>query len=147
MGAVGTQAPDLIFTEHLGDPADHNHNTTVLKSKELASGQYSKTLLIFYESGCGPCENLLQQLPGNYDSLKKKGLRIIAISADTDDKVFKEKSKDFLWKDTFCDLEGKKGINFKNYGIAGTPTLFLISKAGKIEARMAGLDEVLDKIK
>lgn len=147
VGVAGTQAPDLTFTEYLGDPADHNHNTTVLKSKEFASVKYQKTLLIFYESGCGPCENLLQQIPGNYENLKAKGIRIIALSADTDEKVFKEKSKDFLWKDTYCDLEGKKGINFKNYGVAGTPTIFLIDKGGKIEARMAGLDEVLEKLK
>ena len=144
---VGSQAPDIIVKEHIGKVEDHNHKTTVLKSADLAGNGFNKTLVIFYESGCGPCENLLQQLPGNYEALKAKGVRIMAISADTDEKVFKEKSESFPWKDTFCDYDGKAGINFQNYGAAGTPTIILIDKSGKIEARMAGLDEVLDRLK
>lgn len=144
---VGSQAPDILLLEHIGDINDHNHQTNVLESKNFASGDYKKTMVIFYESGCGPCENLLQQLPGNYEDLKKKGIRIIAISADTDEQFFKSKANAFPWKDTFCDYEGKGGINFQNYGVAGTPTIFLIDKSGKIEAKMAGLDEVLDKLK
>lgn len=144
---IGSQAPDILLLEHIGDVSDHNHQTNVLESKDFASRDYKKTLLIFYESGCGPCENLLQQLPGNYENLKKKGVRIIAISADTDEQVFKSKANSFPWKDTFCDYEGKSGINFQNYGVVGTPTIFLIDKSGKVEAKMAGLDEVLDKLK
>ena len=144
---VGSQAPDIIVKEHIGKIDDHNHKTTVLKSADLAGSGFNKTLVIFYESGCGPCENLLQQLPGNYENLKAKGIRIISISADKDEKVFKDKSASFPWKDTFCDYDGKAGINFQNYGAVGTPTIFLIDKSGKIEARMAGLDEVLDKLK
>lgn len=144
---VGSQAPDILLLEHIGDVNDHNHQTNVLESKNFASGDYKKTLVIFYESGCGPCENLLQQLPGNYEDLKKKGVRIIAISADTDQQVFKSKAQEFPWKDTYCDYEGKAGINFQNYGVVGTPTIFLIDKSGKIEAKMAGLDEVLDRLK
>jgi len=143
----GSQAPDIVLKEHIGNIDDHNHQTNVLESKNFASGDYRKTLVIFYESGCGPCENLLQQLPGNYENLKKKGVRIIAISADTDEQIFKNRAKDFPWKDTFCDHEGKEGVNFRNYGAVGTPTIFLIDRFGKIEAKMAGLDEVLDRLK
>lgn len=144
---IGSQAPDILLLEHVGDVNDHNHRTNVMESKNFASGDYKKTLLIFYESGCGPCENLLQQLPGNDENLKKKGIKIIAISADTDEKTFKDKAKYFPWKDTFCDYEGKNGINFQNYGVVGTPTIFLIDQSGKVEAKMAGLDEILDKLK
>jgi len=144
---IGSQAPDIIIKEHIGDPNFHNHKTTILKSTELAGNGLNKTLVIFYESGCGPCENLLQQLPGNYEALKKKGIRVITISADTDEQVYRSKANAFPWKDSFCDHEGKSGINFQNYGAVGTPTIFLIDRSGKIEAKMAGLDEVLDKLK
>lgn len=144
---VGSQAPDIILKEHIGKPEDHNHKTTILKSSELAGKSFNKTLVIFYESGCGPCENLLQQLPGNYENLKKKGIRVIAISADKDQQIFLNKAKDFPWKDTFCDYDGREGINFQNYGAIGTPTIFLIDRSGLIEAKMAGLDEVLDILK
>lgn len=146
-GAVGTKAPDLLLLEHIGNVEDHNHKDNVLESKDFASGDYNRTLLIFYESGCSPCENLLQQLPGNYENIKSKGVKVMAVSADTDENVFKDKAKDFPWENTFCDYQGKTGINFKNYGVAGTPTIFLIDKSGKIEARMSSLQEVLEKLK
>lgn len=144
---IGSHAPDIIIQEHIGEAKDHNHKTTILKSTDFAGNGINKTLVIFYESGCGPCENLLQQLPGNYEALKKKGIRVITISADTDEQVYKSKANAFPWKDRFCDYEGKKGVNFQNYGAIGTPTIFLVDKSGKIEAKMAGLDEVLDRLK
>lgn len=146
-GAVGTQAPDLIFIEHEGKISDHKHKTTTLKSNELTKEEDAKTLLVFYKSDCGPYANLLQQLPGNYQNIKAKEIRIISISADEDETAYRDKSKDFLWKDSFCDYEGVKGVNFKNYGVAGTPTMILIDKKGKILLRTAGLAEILDFIK
>lgn len=144
-GAVGTQAPDLVFTRHIGNPADHNHDMQIMKPGELAGEGTDKALLLFYESGCGPCENLLQQLPGNYDLLKKRGIRIISISADHDEAVFTAKAQNFPWKkDVYCDYEGLKGTNFVNYAVLGTPTMFLLDKTGKIILRTASLQEVLD---
>jgi hypothetical protein len=35
---VGSQAPDLVITEHLGKLEDHNQKSTILKSADLASG-------------------------------------------------------------------------------------------------------------
>lgn len=145
-GTVGTQAPDLILSEG-GKNKDTKEQKNILKSNDLAGTAYNKTLLIFYESGCGPCENLLKEIPGNYENIKSKGVRIISISADEDEKVFKDKAKDFPWKDTYCDYEGFKGLNFKNYGVAGTPTIVLIDHSGKILLRTAVLGEVLDHLK
>jgi peroxiredoxin len=138
--SIGRQAPDLIVNQQ-------GKSNMILKSNELAGELYQKTVIIFYESGCGPCGNLLQQLPGNFANLKQKGVKIISISADEDKKVFKEKAKDFLWKDAFCDYEGLKGINFKNYAVAGTPTMVVLDKAGKILLRTASLEELLKYIK
>lgn len=137
-GTPGTYAPDLIIKDQ--------NKTTVLKSKELANGDYTKTLLIFYASGCAHCEILFQKLPSHLDNIKAKGVRIISLSADQEEKVFKEKAKTFLWKDVFCDYEGIKGTNFQNYGIIGTPTIFIVDHDGKILLRTSSLDEVLKKI-
>jgi peroxiredoxin len=136
--AVGSQAPDLQLT------AD---NSTVLRSKDFAGKEYRKTLLLFYKSDCGACEKLLEELPGKYSQLKQAGIRMISISADKDEAAFKDKAKDFLWKDAYADLQGFEGKNFKNYGVAGTPTLFLVDASGKIELRAAGLSEVLEYLK
>lgn len=108
---VGSQAPNLVISE----------TNTVLKSIDFAKNGSNKTLLIFYKSDCGPCEALLSQLPTHYKNLQKKGIDIIAISADEDEQVFKQKAKDFPWKRSYCDLKGTKGVNFSNYAVMGTP--------------------------
>ena len=99
--------------------------------------------MIFYQSGCGHCEETMNELRKHYDELTKKGLRIIGISADTDDLVFRNTANSYPWKDNFCDLEGTKGINFKNYAVLGTPTLFLLDKKGFITAKIATIEDLL----
>jgi thioredoxin-related protein len=140
---IGMQAPDLAITEHIGKLEDHNHKSTILKSSELAMGNYTQTLLVFYQSGCGPCEALMQILPGKYEALKEQGIRVISLSADEGELLYKNSSKDYPWPDKYCDFEGKNGLNFKNYAVKGTPTLFLLDKKGAIVQKTATLEEIL----
>lgn len=141
---VGSQAPDLVITEHIGKVEDHKHKTTVFKSNELAAGEYHQTLLVFYKSGCGPCEALMAELPQRYEGLKKQGIRVVSISADEEETLYKNSSNYYPWPDKYCDFKGLGGINFKNYAVQGTPTLFLIDEEGKIRRRGARLEGVLD---
>jgi peroxiredoxin len=137
-GTPGTYAPDLIIKEQ-----DKN---TILKSKELATGNYTQTLLIFYASDCAHCQLLFQNLPDHLENIKAKGVRLISLSADRNEKEFNDKAKTFLWKDVFCDYEGIKGTNFQNYAIIGTPTMFILDHDGKIILRTSSLEEVLKQI-
>lgn len=141
---MGRQAPDLVITEHLGKPDDHNHQTTILKSSELAKGKYTKSLLIFYQSGCGPCEELLQKLPQYYERLKENGIRVITLSADESEQVYKNASRDYPWEDKYCDFEGKNGVNFINYAVLGTPTMFLLDIKGTIILKPVTLADLLE---
>lgn len=101
------------------------------------SGQ--PTILVFYETGCGNCENEMQQLRGNYSVLKEKGYEVVSVSADMDMDVFNNTAKLFPWEAKYCDGEGFEGDNFKNYGVIGTPTFYLIDKDGAIQGRYARL--------
>lgn len=136
-GSAGSHAADLELTTING--------TQKVPVTELA-GADSSTLLIFYETGCGLCENLFRELPGKYEHIRSKGVKVIAISADESKEKFKSKASTFPWKDSYCDYKGKSGVNFRNYGVVGTPTLFLIDKNGMVKARMAELSEVLAKL-
>ena len=98
-------------------------------------------LLIFYESGCHNCESQLEELKEHYNDLQKRGIKVISISADEDQNVFEYHSKDFLWPDKLCDLKGYLGDNFKNYGITGTPTIYIINEKGIVTGRYAKLEE------
>ena len=134
------KAPDLVITEHIGKLEDHNHNTTTIETNKLDS-KYS--LLIFYQSGCGPCEDLMMDLQQKYQSLKEKEVRVITISADEGELLYKNTSRDYPWQDKYCDFEGKQGINFKNYGVIGTPTMFLLDSEGIIVEKMATIEQLL----
>jgi thiol-disulfide isomerase/thioredoxin len=135
------KAPNLIIIEHLGNPDDHKHVNTQLETDKLDS---KYTLIVFYKSGCGPCEETMQGLQSNYDELVVKGIKIISISADTDIQVYKNTSFPFPWPDKYCDLEGMNSINFKNYAIIGTPTMFLLDEKGIIRSKIATIKELLE---
>ena len=99
--------------------------------------------MVFYRSGCGPCEETMQGLTGNYKDLIAKGIRIISIAADTDEQVFSNTAFPHPWIDKYCDFEGMNGINFKNYAIIGTPTMYILDHKGFILSKMATVTELL----
>lgn len=139
---VGATAPDLVITEHIGPIEAHHHEITTIKSSELASGKYEQTLLVFYQSGCGPCEELMQKLPGRYEDLQRRNIRLITISADESEQTYKNTSAAFPWVDKYCDFKGMQGVNFRNFAVTATPTLFLIDRYGNIQGKYARIDEV-----
>ncbi len=141
---IGNQAPDIIITEHLEKVEDHSHKTTIIKSKDFAQKGFDKTLLVFYESGCGPCQELMQKLPQVFENLNRKGIDIISISSDINEHVFKNNSVNFPWKRKYCDYKGKDGVNFINYAVIGTPTMLLIDMQGKIEKKINSYLELLE---
>lgn len=138
---VGMKAPDLVITNHIGKVEEHNYSTKIIQTSALDT-KYS--LLVFYKSGCGPCEETMQGLKDNYTDLSANGIRIITISSDTDEQVFKNTSFQFSWKDNYCDLKGASGINFKNYAVIGTPTMFLLDIKGIIIEKIATIEQLLD---
>ena len=141
---IGKAAPDLTFVELINNDKNQIQKSFTLKSKDFAKNGYKKILLVFYKSGCGPCEDLMKQLPNHYDLLLSKGIRVISISADESEQEFNNTAINFPWKDKYCDYDGFKGVNFKNYAVLGTPTIYLINKNGEIEAKLASMNEIID---
>ena len=102
------------------------------------------SLVFFYESDCNNCQNELLQLRGNYSLLQEKNIRVISVSADTDEVVYRTNADLFPWQQKICDYKGFSGVNFKNYGIIGTPMIFLIDRTGTISGRYAQIHEVMN---
>ena len=138
------KAPDLTFVTYNGTKEAKNQVTSVIKTDDLKS---KFTLLVFYKSGCGPCEETMKVLTDNYKEIVSKGIKIVSIAADTDEKVFKDNSVPHSWTDKYCDFEGTKGINFKNYAVIGTPTMYILDSKGIILSRLATIAEVLEFVK
>ncbi|WP_281232099.1 peroxiredoxin family protein [Flavobacterium gelatinilyticum] len=99
------------------------------------------TLLFFYESGCNNCENEIHQLMGNYQLVKDKGYEIVSVAADMTPDAANGHDHTFPWKEQLCDFKGFAGPNFVNYGILGTPTIFVIDAKGKITGRYSSMLE------
>lgn len=122
----------------------------VVKADSLAPeimGSTSKfipkqSLVIFHDSDCNSCKNELIQLQGNYKIFEEKGFQVISISADNDPEKFEYHAKDFPWENKFCDYKGFEGDNFRNYGVSGTPTIFVIDQNGIISDRCAKLSDI-----
>jgi len=137
---VSGKAPDLVIVKHTGNTDGHHPKTKTIDLSKLET-EYS--LLVFYKSGCGPCEELMEGLQANYKDLTAKGLGIITVSSDTVAQVFENTAFHYPWLQKYCDLQGVNGINFKNYAVLGTPTLYLLDRKGVIIQKMSGIQELL----
>jgi thioredoxin-related protein len=118
--------------------------TTVLKTDQLNS-KYS--LLVFYKSDCGHCETALAGLKSNYQDIVSKGIKIITFAADTEQETYKTTAASFPWKDNYCTFDGLSSVNFKNYAVLGTPTMFLLDNEGIIIEKMATVEQLLTWMK
>ncbi|MDI9311299.1 MAG: redoxin domain-containing protein [Limnohabitans sp.] len=132
----GNKAPNLII------PTGKENKTieTVSLSKKYS-------LLFFYETECGHCQNTIEYLKQNFEKLNAKGIIIYSFSSDLDLQTFQTSAVNFPWSNKYCDLKGFQGENFKNYAIVGTPTLFLLDEKGIILKKLAKAEEVFEVIK
>jgi thiol-disulfide isomerase/thioredoxin len=135
----GDIAPNLFFPAGSSFDKFQRTYSSTLKIQELPD---KHTLLVFYQSGCGPCENVLEQLKNEYQRLQQKGVRVIAMSADRDRLLFENIAATHPWPDKYCDVRGLDSQNFIRYAVAGTPTIFLLDSKGRIIARESNLNNL-----
>ena len=138
--AIGKKSPDLTLTNTVGNIT----TTTVLKTDALNS---KYTLLLFYQSDCGHCETAIATLKTNYKDLVARGTKIISIAGDLEPATFTKTAASFPWAAKYLDLGGMNGVNFKNYAVIGTPTMYVLDSKGFILSKMATITEVLDFVK
>jgi len=132
---IGKKSPNLTLTTTVG-----NNTTTVLKTDALKS---KYTLLVFYQSDCGHCETAIATLKTNYKDLVAKGIKIISIAGDVDPAAFTSTAASFPWAAKYRDVEGMNGVNFKNYAVIGTPTMYILDSKGVIVQKPATVEELV----
>jgi peroxiredoxin len=96
-----------------------------------------KTVVIFYDPDCHNCEVQLEQLIKDYEKLKMRNIQVISISSSMETDEHSKDFNRFPWTNKLCDYKGFAGNNFKNYGVLGTPTIFLLDKDNKVLGRYA----------
>jgi peroxiredoxin len=140
---TGKEAPDLVFKAPVRTQTGRSTQDITFKTGRL-DAEY--TLLLFYQGECQLCEDALIDLANKYKSLTEQKVQVIAISGDTTEQGFEKKLKYHQWPDNYCDLTGMSGVNFKNYGVLGVPTLFLLDKEGIVLEKTATVDDVIKHV-
>ncbi len=139
--AVGKVAPDIALPTPEGG---------TLKISDLR-GKY--VLLDFWASWCRPCRAENPKVVQLYAQYKPKGLEILGISLDKDDKAWKKAIADdnLTWKH-ISDLKFWQSEASQLYKVQSIPATFLLDKEGKIIAKdLRGkalrnkISELLDK--
>jgi thiol-disulfide isomerase/thioredoxin len=130
--AVGARAPDFRL------PLPGGGEVSLASSR-----QGKKAVLInFWFYGCGPCREELPHLQKIYDSLKDKGLELIAVNAfDSEDVIQKYVNENRFSFRIVMGGPGEKYTLGKAYGVSAYPTNYVVDGNGVIVWRAVGFDE------
>ena len=135
--SVGKQAHEINMPTYDGK---------ILKLSEINSDYM---LIIFWSTNCYHCTQVIPKVKKQiYDHRNDNRLEILAISADTDEKQWKDfvKNENLNWIN-YCDLKGWESEITKNYNVQGTPTFILLNKDKTIISKPVTLETLESKLK
>lgn len=132
----GNIAPDILF-----DGDAFRSGSVILMPPRLSDIQARYKVVVFGASWCPKCTEELAQLSPLYKQWKSKGIEVVFISLDTDEKSFKGFSSifDFI---SVCDYKKWESKAVKDYHVYATPTLFLLDKDDKIILRPNSVKQI-----
>ncbi len=129
---VGSEAPGFSIKDTDGVPYD------------LAGVKGKKTvLLVFWSIFCEPCRAEMPIVQKAHDKHKDAGLDVLAVALDGEPLknsiVGFVKQEGYSFRVLVDELDEKEMFKVADpYGVAGTPTIFLVDKSGKIVLAKAG---------
>lgn len=143
----GAPAPDFTLKDLTGAP--------FTLSKEL--GSKKGVLIFFWSIFCEPCKEELPILQQLSDSYRDKGIEFVGVILDG--QPMKEAVNAFLKQEKFSfrtlideSNEDETFLVSDPYGVAGTPTLYLLDKDRKVTLAVVGrttkekLEEAIKKL-
>ena len=130
-----------VITGFAAVPGNKAPEINLPNGNKLSSLSASQYIILFYESGCGHCDEEIQWIKKNYSELTQKGIQIISVTSDTDERISKLTMDALPWTEKLCDLKGFEGEYFKKYGVIGTPTIFVLDKEKTITGKYAHLSD------
>ena len=122
--AIGKKAPDFSH-------ADIDGNMI-----RLGDINAKKTLLVFWASWCPHCQSMVPEINKIREKYSENELKIIGISIDTSlTDLRRVITENHITWPNIAELKGWEGTIPELYGIAATPTMFLLDEQKKIIAK------------
>lgn len=123
---AGDMAPQFVLDDIDGKPFDFQAS----RSNEKIY------LMLFWSIFCEPCKEEMPIIKKIVDEYAAKGLSVIAVNLDGGGQLLeniKMISKKYPFR-IFLDKETDEGgfVIADNYGVAGTPTMYLVGKDGRV---------------
>jgi len=135
---------DLIRNNRIGMTAKDMMLQTIDSTQINTNKLLSEYLLLyFYDTGCGHCEIETPKLHSEYNSLKARGLEIVAIYIGSD----KEEWKKFVDRHKLTDWINAADLDYKsqhwlNYDLSGVPMIYLLDKNKEIIAKAISKEQI-----
>jgi len=128
----GAAAPDFTVKDVAGQPFRF--------AEEKAKGA---TLLVFWSIFCEPCRFEMPVIQKIHDKYRDGGLQVVTVALDGE--PLKGSITGFIRQEGYTfkvlidELDDKEMFKIADpYGVAGTPTLFLVEKGGKVVLSKVG---------
>ncbi|MBI5341866.1 MAG: TlpA family protein disulfide reductase [Deltaproteobacteria bacterium] len=138
---VGTAAPDFSVKDSDGKP--------FRLSEEKGKKAF---LLVFWSIFCEPCRAEMPVIQKMHEKYRESGLNVVTIALDGEPLVGSIagfiRQEGYTFRVLIDELDSQEMFKVADpYGVAGTPTLFLLDRAGKVALARAGrlTDEELEK--
>jgi thiol-disulfide isomerase/thioredoxin len=132
----GNKAPEIIFKGTLVQSGKSAANVA-----KLSAVPAQQTLVVFGASWCPSCKEEMPKIAENYAKWKSKGLEVVFISLDIEEKEFTEFVKNYPFL-SFCDFKKWESKPVQDYYVFGTPTLFLLDSNQTILVRPTSVAQV-----
>ncbi|MGE5800231.1 MAG: TlpA family protein disulfide reductase [Syntrophaceae bacterium] len=100
-------------------------------------------LLVFWSIFCEPCRAEMPAIQKLYDKYKDRGLDVVSIALDGEPLkssiVGFVKQEGYTFRVLIDELDSQEMFKVADpYGVGGTPTIYLLDKAGKVAVAKAG---------
>ena len=146
---VGADAPGFTLPVYNNEAAAQARAGTMLLVGDDADDKDTRLILVsFMASHCKPCKKELPVLQQMFERYKGNGLRIIGVAIDSEAEGQKAVA-DILKENKITFPVAKDGYNFVARRYLGNkvplPSVFLVSRAGKITFVSRGYSEEISK--
>ncbi|MFA6147290.1 MAG: TlpA disulfide reductase family protein [bacterium] len=129
---VGASAPDFTIKD--------TASASVHFAEEVSK---KPTFLVFWSIFCEPCRAEMPILQKLYDKYKDAGISVLAIALDGEPMknsiVGFVKQEGYTFRVLIDELDEKEMFKVADpYGVGGTPTVYLVDRAGKVALAKVG---------